>query len=79
MALGAAAGLTPIFFTDDLNLSASWGGLVLAMNDTLTHYPAQPEGMSNEDFQKGYDATTRSNISFSDGSLGAPMSLVSNI
>ena len=36
----AAAGLAEITFTDELNLSASWGGLVLAMNDKLTHYPA---------------------------------------
>ena len=63
----AAAGLAEVTFTDELNLSASWGGLVLAMNDKLTHYPDQPEGMLDEDYQKGYDATTSSNISYSGG------------
>ena len=62
-----AAGVDKISFTDDLNLSASWGALVLAMGDQFTHYPTQPKGMSDEDYQKGYYATSHSNISWCRG------------
>ncbi|MBR6206379.1 MAG: CAP domain-containing protein [Oscillospiraceae bacterium] len=62
-----AAGLTKVSFTDALNLSASWGALVLAMGDQFTHWPQLPEGMSDADFEKGYDATTQSNISYCGG------------
>ena len=62
-----AAGLNEITFTDELNLSASWGALTLAMGDQFTHWPKQPEGMSDEDYQKGYYATTNSNISYCAG------------
>ena len=62
-----AAGLSEVSFTDALNLSASWGALVLAMGDQFTHYPEQPEGMSDEDYQKGFYATSNSNISWCAG------------
>ena len=62
-----AAGLDAVSFTDELNLSASWGALTLAMGNQFTHWPTQPEGMSDADFEKGYDATTSSNISWCAG------------
>ena len=61
------AGLSEISFTDELNESASYGALCLAMIDELTHYPDKPADMSEEDYNKAYAATTSSNISFSSG------------
>ena len=58
------AGLSDIQLTDTLNESAAWGALTLAINDTaLTHFPEKPGIMSEDDYQKGYYATSHSNIS----------------
>ncbi len=62
-----AAGLGSISFTDELNDSAAWGALTLAMNDVFTHYPDKPADMSEADYNKGYAATTSSNLSYSGG------------
>ena len=62
-----AAGLGKVSFTDELNLSAAWGALCLAMGEQFTHYPEQPADMSDEDYRKGYAATSSSNISWSMG------------
>jgi len=48
------AGLGEISLTDELNTSASWGALVLAMNKVLSHTPSKPADMSQEDYTKGY-------------------------
>ncbi|MCR5508931.1 MAG: Ig-like domain-containing protein [Lachnospiraceae bacterium] len=58
-----AAGVGDITLNNDANVSASWGALVMAMNDKLDHYPDKPDGMSQEDFKKGEAATGSSNIS----------------
>ncbi len=40
-----------------------YGAVVLAANDFLTHYPTQPDDMPSDFYNKGYKATTSSNIS----------------
>ena len=62
-----AAGLREISFTDELNLSSSWGALCLAMGRQLTHSPERPEDMSEEDYEKGRTAAAASNLSWSWG------------
>ena len=62
-----AAGLREVAFTDELNLSASWGALCLAMAGQLTHSPERPEDMSEEDFERGRDAAASSTLSWSWG------------
>ena len=62
-----AAGLREVSFTDELNLSASWGALCLAMGRQFTHNPERPEDMSEEDFEKGRTAAAGSNLSWSWG------------
>ena len=63
----AAAGLEAVTFTDELNLSASYGALVDAAINQLTHTPTQPSDMPDDIFKKGDFATRRSNISYSSG------------
>lgn len=63
------AGLKKIGFTDELNLSASWGALADAMNNEITHDPAQPDEMSDEDYEKATHATSHSNLSYCRGCL----------
>ena len=62
-----AAGLREVSFTDELNLSSSWGALCLAMGRQFTHSPERPEEMSEEDYEKGRDAAAGSNLSWSWG------------
>ena len=58
------AGLGEITLDDELNESAAYGALALAMNNSgLTHRPGQPRFMSDEDFLKAREATESSNIS----------------
>ena len=58
------AGLGDITLSDDVNESAAYGALALAMNNSgLTHYPSQPKDMSDTDYKKAYAATTSSNLS----------------
>ena len=45
-----------------LNADAQHGAVVMAANDEMTHYPAQPAGMSDEFYERGYNATSSSNI-----------------
>ncbi|MCR5119524.1 MAG: CAP domain-containing protein [Lachnospiraceae bacterium] len=67
-----AAGLTEVTWSDEAATDAAYGALVLAMNDTgLSHEPPKPEGMSDEDYEKGYKATGSSNISYCTDSTGA--------
>lgn len=61
----AVAGVGRIALTDELNESAAWGSLVQMMNHTMSHYPDQPAGMSNEDYAKGYYAASNSNLFYS--------------
>ena len=64
------AGLGDITLSDDVNESAAYGALALAMNNSgLTHYPSQPKDMSSIDYNKAYAATTSSNLSSAIGYL----------
>ena len=63
-----AAGLPAASLNDALNLSASYGALCLAMNNTgLSHTPSQPADMSSADYNTAYAATSSSNLSYSMG------------
>ncbi len=62
------AGLGDVNLSDAANLEASYGAMLLAMVNTLTHTPPKPNnGISEEDYKRGYDATSSSNLSFSYG------------
>ena len=62
------AGLGDITLSDDVNESAAYGALALAMNNSgLTHYPSQPKDMSSIDYNKAFAATTSSNLSSASG------------
>lgn len=50
---------------------AQTGALVLAAINELTHYPAQPVGMSDEMYQIGAGATSSSNLAMGYGSLSS--------
>ena len=58
-----AAGLPDVQLDDALNADAQHGAVVLAAIDQLTHYPSKPADMDDAFFQRGYDATTSSNLS----------------
>ncbi|MBR4077143.1 MAG: S-layer homology domain-containing protein, partial [Oscillospiraceae bacterium] len=58
-----AAGLPSVQLSDELNESAQYGAVVLAANDVLSHYPTQPADMDELFFNRGADATSKSNIS----------------
>ena len=62
-----AAGMEDVEFTDELNLSASWGALSLAMLRQVIHEPPKPEDMRDEDYSKAYYATSHSNLSYYEG------------
>ncbi|MBQ9374727.1 MAG: CAP domain-containing protein [Ruminococcus sp.] len=53
---------------------AQTGSLVNAVNDVLSHYPTQPEGMSDDMFNLGYDGTSHSNIA--SGFYNLPQSII---
>ena len=62
------AGLGDITLSDDVNESAAYGALALAMNNSgLTHYPSQPKDMSSIDYNKAFAATASSNLSSASG------------
>ncbi|MBU8906527.1 stalk domain-containing protein [Desertibacillus haloalkaliphilus] len=52
-----------VVLDEDLNDSAQHGALVLAAIGELTHYPSQPEDMSDEMYDRGYGSTSSSNLS----------------
>ena len=62
-----AANLPSVQLSDSYNVSAQHGAVVLAANDELDHYPTQPEGMDDEFYALGYDATSSSNLHMSYG------------
>ncbi|MBR3973146.1 MAG: cell wall-binding repeat-containing protein [Oscillospiraceae bacterium] len=57
------ANLPAVQLNDTLNEDAQHGAVVLAANDELTHYPDPPSDMDDAFYERGYDATTSSNIS----------------
>ena len=58
------AGLPEVTLDDTLNLDAQHGAVLLAAIDELTHYPHQPADMDDAFYNRGYSATTSSNISY---------------
>ena len=56
------AGLTPVSLNSDYNNRAQYGAVVTAANRQLNHYPSQPSGMSDEFYQAGYQACSKSNL-----------------
>lgn len=62
-----AANLPLLQLDDQITDYAQHGAVLLAAIDTLTHYPTKPSDMDNDFFQKGYQATTSSNISYNYG------------
>lgn len=58
------AGLPEVYLHDVYNELTQYGAVVLAANDTLTHYPSKPAGMDDEFYGNGYAATSQSNIAY---------------
>lgn len=64
------AGLpSDVEIKDSYETLAQTGALVNAANDTLTHYPEQPDGMSDDLYHNGYTGCSRSNIAWNYNSL----------
>ncbi len=55
------AGLPAVQADATLNESAQYGAVLLT-NTAFSHTPAQPDGMSREFYEKGYAATSTSNL-----------------
>jgi uncharacterized protein YkwD len=55
------AGLNPVELDEDLCESAQYGAVLLAASE-FSHYPAQPEDMGNDFYERGLAATSSSNI-----------------
>ena len=58
------AGLPGVSLDSSLNETAQHGAVVLAALDTMTHNPSKPAGMEDSFYQKGYEATSSSNLSY---------------
>ncbi len=58
------AGLPDVTLDEELNETAQHGATLLAANNILTHYPSKPADMEDAFYQRGYEATTSSNISW---------------
>lgn len=70
------AGLPDVYLYNGYSELAQYGAVVLAANDTLTHTPSQPAGMSDDFYENGYYATSHSNIAYgwmSNGYYDMPM------
>lgn len=58
------AGLPAVTMTDEYNLTAQHGSVVLAAGNQFSHTPSQPEGMENAFYEKGYYATSHANLAY---------------
>lgn len=59
------AGLpSDVEIKDSYEVLAQTGALVNAANDLLTHYPEQPDGMSDDLYRNGYAGCSHSNIAW---------------
>ncbi|MFI3115196.1 MAG: S-layer homology domain-containing protein [Clostridia bacterium] len=56
-------GLDPVTLNESYNILAQKSSLVSAVNGTISHYPSQPTGMSNDLFEDGYTGSSKSNLS----------------
>ena len=57
-----AAGLSAVTLNAEYTRKCQAGTLVNAANGVMSHYPTQPEGMSDELFNLGYAGTSHSNL-----------------
>lgn len=53
-----------IVLNKQFNADAQAAALVNAVNQSMSHYPSQPQGMDNELYKQGYDAAGVSNIAY---------------
>ncbi len=63
------AGIDEVELSDDDNLRCQAGALINAVNNTLSHSPTQPDGMSDELYQLGLEGASSSNIGWGYNSL----------
>ena len=61
-AIRAIAGLPAVVMDAGLNELAQHGAMLLAVNDTIEHYPKQPADMPDDIYQKAYQGTANSNV-----------------
>ncbi len=57
------AGLPAIEMSDELNESAQYGAVLLEASN-FSHYPSQPADMDDDFYNKGFAATSSSNIAY---------------
>ncbi len=62
-----------VTLNDEYNELAQSAALVNAANNQMSHYPAQPSGMSDEMYQKGKKGAGSSNIGWGYRSLGSAL------
>jgi len=62
-----AANLPLVQLSSDMNEDAQYGAVVNAANNALDHYPACPSGMDGEFYNRGYYATSHSNLAYNYG------------
>ena len=60
------AGISDVELSDTYNQFSQAGSLISAINGKISYYPAQPEGMSDELYNKGYGGCNSGSISCSD-------------
>ena len=58
------AGLDEVTLDDDYNSLTAYGSMINSINRTLTHFPTQPDGMSDDIYKLCYKGTSSSNISY---------------
>lgn len=64
-ALRRIAGLQPVELDEEFCEAAQHGAVVLAaLDEGLSHYPNQPSDMDDEFYERGYSATSRSNLNY---------------
>ena len=61
------AGLSEVTLSDEYNECSQAGALISAINGGLSHYPTQPDGMSDELYEKAYKGCNKGNIGYSTG------------
>ncbi len=63
------ANLPAVQLDNEMNETAQHGAVVMAANQVLSHYPDQPSDMDDSFYERGYSATTTSNIGYGYTSL----------
>lgn len=62
-----------VTLNDEYIAKAQAGALVNAVNNSMSHYPVQPDGMDDELYELGYSGTRSSNIAWGYGTLNKAM------